>query len=800
MGIRRIVGKYQTQIERKVLLVGCLSFGFFPLWPQSSAIRLVHDSDVVEIEPVAVNILRVQIEPNGISGPRTLVMDPALASVKIDSVKLSRDRRLLRSAAFSARTGGTLACGLQIRDAKGSTLLSIANLCASAKDGVVAFDHDEREAVYGIRGLEREDRGAGIQRPQGATITAGVQGDGGAPFFFTKRYGVLVDSDGGVFDTRNKTINFREGSRRDVEFFVIVGKPLEVMAGLSQLTGRPPMPPKWTLGFLNSQWGVSETELRDLTREYAQKQIPISGFILDFDWKAWGEDDYGEWRWNSTAGAGSYSPNRFPDGASGEFAAEMLRQGIHLAGILKPRILVNRLDGKPTEASGYATAHGFWFPNEIPQDDYVTHRPARNIDFANPDARKWYWEHLIPSFHSGMTAWWNDEADQFNATGLKNFQFFNMARTLYDGQRSISEERVWSINRAYYLGANRYGYAEWSGDIETGFQAMAYQRSRMVAALDLGLQEWSMDTGGFRGRPTPENYARWIEFASFVPVDRVHGDYNQKRQPWVYGPVAEAAATHAIRLRYTLMPYIYSNARVTTETGIGIVRPLFWEFPEDDALSNDTRSWMFGDALLVSPVVTQGETTHEFYLPPGTWFDYATGKRLSGGRELAVAADAKTWLDIPIFVRDGSIFATQDCGSKNDLICESPLTLEVFPSTARKAVFILYNDDGHTYAYERGEYFRQEIDAEVHDGTVTISFLKPTGTFKNTMFDYSMRVHRLAHTVARDGHLLEKFSSEKTLWDSNESGWTNSQDRFGPTTVIRISRGANEEGNVVLKP
>jgi len=196
----------------------------------------------------------------------------------------------------------------------------------------------------------------------------------------------------------------------------------------------------------------------------------------------------------------------------------------------------------------------------------------------------------------------------------------NMGRTLYEGQRSVSNERAWSINRNYYLGAVRYSYAEWSGDISTGFQSMAYQCRRMISTLNLGESEWSMDTGGFSGHPTPENYARWMEFAAFVPVFRVHGTNNEKRQPWVYQAVAEAAAKRAMRLRYDLMPYMYSNARVANETGIGVVRPLFWIFPEDEKCSGETSAWMFGDALLVSPIVERGLPAHSFYLPHGTWF------------------------------------------------------------------------------------------------------------------------------------------------------------------------------------
>jgi len=521
---------------------------------------------------------------------------------------------------------------------------------------------------------------------------------------------------------------------------------------------------------------------------YRQKQIPISGYILDFDWKAWGEDNYGEWRWNSTSAPGNVSPINFPNGSSGVFATDMLQQGIHLTGILKPRILVNNADGTPTEASRYATEHNLWYPNEIRENDYVTHRLAGNLDFANPEARRWYWEHLIPSFKAGITGWWNDEADHTSKLLFNNFEHFNMARALYDGQRSISNERVWSINRNYYLGASRYGYAEWSGDITTGFPSMAYQRTRMIAALDLGLQHWSMDTGGFIGNPTPENYARWVEFATFVPIDRVHGDHHAKRQPWVYGPAAEAAAAKAIHLRYELMPYIYSNERVATDTGIGIVRPLFWIFPDDARASTETRSWMFGDAMLVSPIVEPGATMHDLYLPPGEWINYQTGAQLVGGYELRVPADAVQWQDIPIFIRSGSILATQPEVDSVDLSLKSSLLLDVFPSMVRKAQFAVYDDDGQTYAYRQGEYFRQQIAADEIGEKIQVTIGPAEGSYKTRIPAYIFHVHAAASAVALagTGAGLQQFASVEDFQKSTAAGWVKTQDKFGPDVWVRL--------------
>ncbi len=789
-------------IYRNAVLLGILALPTAGLLTgaEEPKVRILQGSDAVEVQAIAANIVRIHLQPNGQATPRTQMMDPSLQPVALDGIQVEKTGAVqkLSSGEMTVVVNDATPFSVEVKDASGQTLVTVKNDAGGRGGGRQrggggpAIIHDGNENIWGIKGLGLEDTGVGVLRNTGGAAAAGVQGGAGGPFFFTARYGVLVDSDGGAFQMQDETIHFQKGSRPDAEYFVIVGPPLKTMAGLALLTGRPPMPPKWTLGFLNSQWVSTEDEWRQLAQTYQEKDIPVSGFIFDFDWKAWGEDNYGEWRWNSTSGEGSSGPNKFPDGASGKFAGDMLAKGIHLSGILKPRILMNRPDGKPTEAADYATAHNFWYPNEVRGNDYFTHRPAANIDFGKPEARKWFWDHLEPTFRAGMTGWWNDEADQDGQNTFNNFQFMNMARAIYDGQRSVSSERVWTINRNYYPGAVRYGYAEWSGDIRTGFQSMAYQRKRMIATLNVGEPEWSMDTGGYNGHPTPENYARWMEFGAFVPIFRVHGGSNQKRQPWMYEPVAEEAAKKAIRLRYDLLPYIYSNARTTTETGIGIVRPLLWEFPDDERCADETRGWMFGDALFVSPIVEHGLPEHRFYLPEGKWFDYTSGKPVTGGRDVSVPVDSKTWQDVPIYVRDGSILATQPTGGWNDLNPKTALLLDVFPSETRAAKFVVYDDDGHTYAYEKGEYFRQEMIAKRLGSSTEVAIAAATGTYKTQFSNDMIRVHQTAGTVTDRGVTMKLFTSESAFRSASEPGWFSTVDKFGPVTEIRLPSDGKE--------
>lgn len=759
-------------------------------------VRMTTDAGTIDLEILQTNILRVDVQPGGERSPRTIVLDPTLKAAKPVAGTL---HKLGNGVQMSTQTfSATVSCepqpSITIFDATGHKLVEQLHPLESAREHRAAFLHNPDENLYGMNGLGMGESGRGLLRNNGGVVNAGQQGEGGAPWFFTTHYGILIDSEDGTFTTQDKSIEFSGISRKDCEYFFMAGRPMETISALAKITGRPPLPPKWTLGFINSQWGATEDELKQIVATYRAKHIPLDAFILDFDWKAWGEDHYGEWRWNSTAGPGTINPNAFPDGESGKLAAQMSAQGVKLAGILKPRILLYK-PGSETEleeAAAYADAHNLWYPGEPKIVDYFSKRPGRDLDFSNAETRSWYWDHLKPAFREGLVGWWNDEADVTGTADgrqfrFSSFQFLNMGRMLYDGQRKDSNLRAWSINRNTYLGAQRYGYAVWSGDIQTGFEVMEQQRMRMLATLDLGQPHWSMDTGGFFGHPSAENYARWMEFAAFVPIDRVHGVLGEKRQPWVYGPVAEAAATKAMRLRYQLLPYIYSYERAATETGIGIVRPLFWVYPDDPHAASEGSSWMFGDAFLVSPVVKEGETAHDVYLPAGEWYDYFGGKEFHGGQTISYPVDSAKWQDIPLFVRAGSIVASQP---SEDYVDQKPIeevTLDIFPGQG-SSQFVYYDDDGTSYAYEKGVYYRQEIRASNGSQEIRIDLEKPTGTFHPALRTYLIRVHGAGvNAIKRNGAQLLKSGQTSVGGSPQEGTWTVGQDRFGPLAVIRVS-------------
>ncbi|WP_430392358.1 TIM-barrel domain-containing protein [Dyella sp. 20L07] len=730
----------------------------------------------------------VQLRVDGTNEPSTPVID-AQASFEPVEVKREQqgDEQVLRSAQLTLRWNPQRA-ELQMEDAAGHRLLS-ADL-SHALDGRWSLHHAKGEPQYGIGGLNAFDAATGNLQRQGKQVaTAGKQGHTGAPLVWsTAGYGVLADAEPAHFDLSDTGIAIRaEGpARADAQdqrvrtIYLLAGSPAELFGQVRQLSGASPMFPKWAMGFTNSQWGIDQAEAISLVDTYRAKHIPIDNFTFDFDWKAWGED-MGEFRWNT---------DKFPDGPDGKLKQEMDRRGMHMTGIMKPRVHVDTVEGRE------ATANGFWLAQSKAAPDYFSHKTVRDIDFDIPAARAWFFNDALKhSFDTGIVGWWNDEADD---SGVDT-QFLNMQRAMYDGQRAHSDQRVWSVNRNFYLGSQRYAYGVWSGDIQTGFASMAAQRQRMLAAFDVGAMHWGMDGGGFKApRPSDENYARWIQFGAFTPVFRVHGDFGQKRQPWVYGRVAEKAATDAIRLRYSLIPYIYAYEHQAHANGVGLVRPLQFAYPNDPQQRDRVDAWMFGDYLLVSPVVDEGQTVKHLQLPQGRWIGWFDGKVYEGGKDVALTTDAKSWSDVPLFIREGAIIPQQPV---MDFVGQQPVTaldVQVFPSDG-ETYFDVYDDDGETYGYEKGAYFLQRLTVRRQGAEVSFHAAGPTGSFKPALHDYVVAIHDgAAKAVTSDGKLLPALDSVDALRASTGEGWVQGKDRFGEVTYVKLVAGTARDVKISI--
>jgi alpha-glucosidase (family GH31 glycosyl hydrolase) len=432
---------------------------------------------------------------------------------------------------------------------------------------------------------------------------------------------------------------------------------------------------------------------------------------------------------------------------------------MHLMGIRKPRVHVNTVQGQ------YCVANGFFVDYVT---DYFSGKQVGRLDFFNPAVRKWYWESFAVqenSYAKGISGYWNDEADEYGG----NLMFMQMQRSQYEGQRSFNNNRVWSINRNFYTGAQRYAYALWSGDIPTGFPAMADQRLYMLSSIVLGVSSWGMDIGGFQNTPDPENYYRWVQFGAFVPVFRVHGSYNQEREPWYFGSDAESIATKYIRLRYQLMPYIYAAAWENHLTGVSIARPLIFEYPDDPAVPNLSSEWMFGNSLLVSPVIQSGATSQTVYLPKGMWYDFASGKSYAGPWMFSAPV---TSVDIPIFVKGGALIPESlPAQYVDDPAAQNAVVLSSYPGGTGSCV--VYDDDGKTYNYEQGVYRTTAISHDRNTSRAVIAIGAANGSYETAKRDWLAELNWVAlppDSVVLDGNLIARLSID-SVKNLSFAGW-----------------------------
>lgn len=779
------------------VLFGTRYFTFAtPVFAQSNPVFVTrgnqpHDLDVI-VQVIAPNIVRIQPLFDDHDTEATWVLSPEVMwDRQLPAQVMTDDLHVIHTSEMTVQIKRN-PVKISIFDANGRQIVQETQFSDHALSFITSNATDEH--FYGAHSYQVwEDISAGMTREQGGKVWASYQGDSGAPLLFTRRYGVLVDADSGEFVTEGDELRFERFKQSHLQHFVMLGPPKSIMQRVAELTGKPPMFPKWALGFIHSEWGIDEAELRQSVKTYRDKGIPLDAFTLDFDYKAWGKDASkdaadtrsGEFRWN-----GPDAGNKFPTGQSGQLAQDLMAQGVRLSGIMKPRVHVQNAAGQATQAAQWLNQHGCWVAKQNAYIDYFSKLPVRDIDFAKPECRAWYWQQAQGLFDTGIVGWWNDEADVTDNTFVfDTFQGANMARAMYEGQRAISPKRVFTLNRNFYLGAQRYAYGLWSGDIESTFNSMADQRQRMLSSINTGAVKWGMDIGGFTATLPleSENYARWMQFGALVPIYRVHGYQGQQRQPWAYDAAAEAAAKQAIQLRHQLLPYLYAYEREAYETGIGLVRPLFYEFPDDANVANTTAAWMLGEHLLAAPIMGRGQSHVSIYLPPGEWVDYFRGTAYTGGGNIQYKVQSLN--DIPLFVRRGAILPNH---APQNYVGERPIetiNLDAFPDT-RLSQFSYYDDDGETYAYETDGYFRQAMHMQQRGDEVVFNIDAPQGRYTPAVQYYLLKLHgHGAATLSINEAEAPIFASPDALATYDGAGWSRSQDQYGPVTLVKVRAG-----------
>lgn len=785
-------------------------------------IRLTFGTNILHAKALAPHILRLDLLANGISDPHTPVLDPAAvfpgdANARVES---KPDDILLKTSVLEFQINRSTSQFI-IRNSHGDVLLQQTgrqrmhvNVKQQGRTGI-AFDRAKNANFYGIHNSAEwtPHKTPFLKNGEGVSngtykVEASAEGGGGAPFVWTTSgYGILVDSDGGYFHVNQDKLGFYYGNPKPDEYgrnyfrpnsltvFIFVGTPDVIFRSLAETSGKMPLFPKWAYGFTNSQWGTNQELLRHYLETYRARDIPIDNFTLDFDWKDWGASHYGEFRWNPV----KYSQALLPADNPEALIHWTKNLECKITGIMKPRIIISTVKGRlepMTTQGASAKKLDIFLPGEKPFADYFSGLMSLDLDFYKPICRQWYWHAtwVHDCMERGIAGFWNDEADGGN-TG--NFQFLHMQQSLYDGQRNVRpDNRVWSINRNFYLGSQRYAYATWSGDISTGFNVMRAQTLAMINTISMGQMRWAQDTGGFNGHPTPEVYARWFQFTAVCPTLRTHCTNGERRQPWVFGDQACETVKQAIRQRYSWFYYTYAlEHSACVQTGVGIVRPMIFDYPRDPNVASMVDQWMFGNWILCAPVLHKLGTgkdesvTRLIYLPDGRWTDYFRGDQYEGGQWIHYALNTNSWMDWPLFIKHGAIIPWMDPVRAIHTATPLMVYLDVYPSHLT-STGLFYDDDGISYNYQKGQFHRQEIRAKRSGQSVTIVIDRREGSYQSTVRYFVLRVHGATPAGVTINNAESKyFTSASMLLQASGYGWATDVDVAGPVTLIKIPCG-----------
>ena len=567
------------------------------------------------------------------------------------------------------------------------------------------------------------------------------------PFLVTTgNYGILIDSESAmVFNSEGNRITFTINCASELRYYIFTGADIGgILKCYHRITGMPSMLPRWTFGYIQSKERYqSSAELEDIVSSFRSKNIPVDCIVQD--WFSWEDGLWGEKK---------FDKKRYPDLPS--TVKKLHDDHVHFMVSIWPNM--------STESDNYT---------EFADRDLLL--PNSNLyDVFKEDARDLYWKQTQAEImSSGTDALWCDNAEPFSDADwsgevkkpeseryrvvkelseqsmdpemLNSYGLYH-AKGIYENWRkNLPDKRVVNLTRSGYTGIQKYGAILWSGDICATYDTLRKQITEGIKMGLTGMPYWTLDIGGFfvvndkyenRGcndqSHSPvwfwhgdyndgvkdmgyrELYVRWLEFGTFLPIFRSHGT-DTPREPWRFGDEGDmfydAILSH-IRLRYRLIPYLYSLAAAAHRRGDTIMRSLLMDFPDDEKVRGISDEYMLGPAFLVAPVYTpmyyrpdsveiQGSVrTRKVYLPKGCgWYDLYSGKYYEGGTYM----DADAPIDrIPVYVREGSVIPMSSDISYADEKNGLPDVIRVYEG--RDGEFSLYVDDGDGYSFEDGQY------------------------------------------------------------------------------------------------
>ncbi|WML48160.1 glycoside hydrolase family 31 protein [Neobacillus sp. PS3-34] len=539
------------------------------------------------------------------------------------------------------------------------------------------------------------------------------------PFFIglknKKAYGIFFDNTyRSYFEMASEADDyyyFYANGGKLTYYFMYGPEISDVLNRYTELTGKIELPAKWTIGLHQSKWEYTADEIVKVARTYREKKIPLDAMHFDIDYM----NGYRVFTW-----ADEYKK-----------ALQQLKAmpGFKAVAINDPAVKQDENFWAYLEG----TKKDYWAKNAdgTPFIGPVWPGPSAFPDFSKKEVRDWWSRNHKVLFDAGIDGIWNDMNEPavflddpkynhtlpldayfgYNNNKIPHTEYHNIyghdeAEATYNSWKIYKpNERPFVLTRDMYAGTQRWA-ALWSGDSVSNWEHLQMSIPMNTNAGLSGVAFMGNDIGGFAKRPTPELFARWIEVGSFLPYARIHYDSDRKseikqgQEPWAFGPEVEKISKNYIEMRYQLLPYLYNAFKQAASTGKPVQQPLVYQYQKDPNTYNISDQYMFGDSMMLAPVVTEGQTSRKVYLPRGdNWVDYWTKKEYNGGQTIRVNAPLAR---LPIFVKNNSIIPRREIQQYTD---ERPLTNLLLDTYLKdKAQYSFYEDDGKTKDYKRGRY------------------------------------------------------------------------------------------------
>src|SRR5215469_13665110 len=557
----------------------------------------------------------------------------------------------------------------------------------------------------------------------------------------TSGWAIFFHQPFGAFDFTGAQSKFLAKSRDaalPLDLFLVSStEPAVLMSEYARLTGFAEMPPLWSFGYQQSHRTLaSREEVIAEAKLFREKKLPCDTMI----YLGTGFCPSG---WNTENGAFDWNPRVFPD------PKEVLDQlhEEHFRAVVHVVILSDTLRG-------------------------TVHDKCELLRFDESEA-SCYWDAHRKDFAMGVDGWWPDEGDPLDIASrlVRN-------RMYWEGpQTDRPNERPYALHRNGYAGMQRYASFLWSGDVYSTWETL---KTHVPIALNTalsGIPYWGTDIGGFVPTQefTAELYLRWFQFGAFCPLFRCHGRTWKLRLPWgwntgdpgpieiqnyqgaaipdpsqLHNPEVEPICQKYLELRYRMLPYIYSAVRECTKTGLPVMRALWLHYPDDPLAVARGDEYLWGRDVLVAPVVEPGAKSRELYLPRGTWYDFWTGEKFDGGRQIERSVDLST---LPLFTRAGAILPLGPVKQYTSEKVDAPTQVTIYPGA--DGSFLLYEDDGISFDYRKGAWMGMELNWADARRTLTLRLAPRSRMLPPAHRKFEVRVENSSRTIVFDGKPLD---------------------------------------------